>query len=206
MTDMTFPARPLGLWPGTGREAATPPAGSSVPDAAGSDTGAADPAAIDGAIGGFGGGAIDGDTGQGGQGAIDPPAPDTGGRMSSEMPPAVLRTLRGSAAWVRAAAASDILGGGPHGLGDHIRNPEPASLRDHIDGIVNHPGKPGNAYFAFAFTGAQLLATVPVKAFGAGLEGIGSAGKRINLAGSHPATIAVIAATTALMILAIICT
>lgn len=127
---------------------------------------------------------------------------DDAGRAPWKLPAAV----SGALSWAGSAAGSDILGGGPGGLVSHIRQPEPTQLSGHYSAIVNHPRKPGNEYLAILFAGTQLIATLPVKITGKTLQGIGAVGKRIDLAGNHPATIAVIAVTTAAMIIAIIYT
>ena len=207
MTDMTLPWPARGV-PGRARDGVTGPVAGDDPEGVTGDDG-------------------EGVTGTGSQGVIDPDGEgvtggwpedvtdgeritptgdwavtDTTGRTPRRLPATVTATL----SWMGSAAGSDIIGGGPGGLIDRIRHPEPTQLAGHYSAIVNHPRKPGNEYLAVLFTGTQLIATLPVKITGKTLQGIGAAGKRIDLAGNHPATIAVIAATAAAMILAIIYT
>lgn len=165
---------------------------------------------IDGVIGGVigpaDGGVIDGESdGVTGDDDVLPvgdwAVTDGAGNVPREVPAAVTAVL----SWMGSAARSDILGGGPGGLIDRIRYPEPSRLRSHCGAIAGQP-RTGNEYLAALLTGARFIATVPVKITGKTFQGIGAVGKRIDLAGDHPATIAVIAVTATAMILAVIFT
>lgn len=111
--------------------------------------------------------------------------------------------IAAAASWLCAAGASDILGGGPDGIADRIRHPRPAGMRSHLGGIVGCPHEPGNGNLAVFLAAVQIIVTAPVKIAGKCLTAVGEIGKRIDLAGDHPATVAVIAATAAAMIIAV---